>query len=176
MRLRTALVLLACALSACMSPGTQVYRQKDGQLLYFDPAKDPYWTNPGWTASLLRAIQSAVQEPVDPADTVTQGPHAKVKFTYANGVIEYPDIVESTGDPGLDKLMLRQLASVQPPAAVGTSLDEPQEFVMELDMPTPFESFVSGIYGAIDAYKVYPKDPIMGGVGGINAVDFDYLD
>jgi protein TonB len=91
-------------------------------------------------------------------------------------VIEYPDIVQSTGDPDMDKLMLRQIASVQPPQATGLRADEIHEFIKELDMPTPFESFQSGIYGAIDAKKIYPKEAVMGGVGGVAAVDFDYLD
>jgi len=176
-KLPHAMMLAAvCALSACVGPHTQAFLTKDGTLLYFDPAKDPYWQNPAWTAALFRAVQSAVQEPGDPADTTTHGAHAKVKFTYADGVIEYPDIVESTGNPDLDKLMLHQVASVQPPVAAGLRADETHEFVTDLDMPTPFEAFQSGIYSAIDAQKVYPKDAVIGGAGGVNAVDFDYLD
>ena len=173
-----AVITLAFALSACAgAPGPKPQVYVEGKtLVRFDPTQDPYWMDPPWTASLFKAVQSAVHDPVDAADTTTHGLHAVVKFTYADGVIEYPDIVQSTGDADKDKLMLRQIASVQPPQATGPHAEEIHEFVMDLDMPTPFESFQSGIYGAIDAQKVYPKFAVMGGVGGVTAVDFDYLD
>src|ERR1041384_2384529 len=106
-------LLLACALAACATggPNAKTYFE-NGRFVRFDPDKDPYWENPPWIASLLVAVQSAVQDPVDPADTTTHGPHAQIKFTYADGVIEYPDIVQSTGNQDMDKLMLRQVASV----------------------------------------------------------------
>ena len=132
--------------------------------------------NPPWTVSLFKAVQAAVYDPVDTADMSTPGLHGVIRFTFFNGTIEYPEIVTSTGNPDLDKLMLRQVASVQAPNAAGIDAEKPHEFVMDLDMPTPFESYQSGIFASIDAQKVYPKDAILGGVGGIAAVDFDYLD
>ncbi len=177
-----AVFALACALSSCATvpkstptPKTEVFVE-DGKFVRFDPEKDPYWMYPPWTASLFKAVQSVVHDPVDATDMSSPGLHATIKFTYADGVIEYPDIVQSTGNQDLDKLMLRQVASAQPPQATGPHAEEIHEFVMELDMPTPFESFQSGIYGAMDAKKIYPKYAVMSGAGGIVAVDFDYLD
>jgi len=142
----------------------------------FDPSKDPYWEDPRWDKSLLDAVQSAVHDPVDVADMSAPGLHATVKFTFQDGIIEYPEITQGTGDAEMDKLMLHQLAAVQAPKPTGLRADELHEFILDLDMPTPFESFQSGIYESIDAQKVYPKDAIIGGIGGIAAVDFDYLD
>lgn len=171
------IIVMACALAACATggPNAKTYYE-DGRFVRFDPDTDPYWENPPWTSDLLKAIQSAVQYPVDPADMNTHGPQATVKFTYAEGVIEYPDIVQSTGNSDMDKLMLRQIAAVKPPQATGPHADEPHEFIMALGMLTPYEAFQSSIYGAIDAQKVYSKDAVIGGYQGITVVDFDYLD
>ena len=105
----------------------------------------------------------------------TPGLHATVKFTYLQGNIEYPQIVTSTNNPELDKLILRQVSAVTAPPVMGLRSDEPHEFIIDLDMPTPFESFQSSIYAAIDYQKVYPKYPIIYGVTGNTMVDFDYL-
>lgn len=142
----------------------------------FDPGKDPYWENPAFERSLLDAVQSAVHDPVDAADMSTPGLHATVKFTYLQGIIEYPQIVMSTNIPELDKLMLHQVAAVKAPPAMGLRSDEPHEFIIDLDMPTAFESFQSSIYAAIEDHKVYPKEPIIRGITGNTTVDFDYLD
>ena len=177
MRRALCILVFACTLSACAmeGPNAKTYFQ-NGRFVRFDPDKDPYWENPPWTVDLLKAVQSSVQDPVDPADTTTHGPRGTIKFTYANGVIEYPDIVESTGNLEMDKLMLHQIASVKPPQAMGRHADEPHEFIMEIGMLTPYEAFQSGIYAAIDARKAYSKEAIIGGHQGITVVDFDYLD
>lgn len=166
-------LVFTCVLAACAGPGVhKVTYYPSG----FDPAKDPYWEDPRFAKSLLDAVQPAVHAPADAGDMSTPGLHGAVKFTYVGGVIEYPDIAESTGNPDMDKLMLHQVASVQPPKATGPYADEPHEFLMELDMPTPFESFRSGIYTAINSQKVYPKDAILRGGMGDVTVSFDYLD
>ncbi|HLW73493.1 MAG TPA: hypothetical protein VKT74_00330, partial [Gammaproteobacteria bacterium] len=116
-----ALLMLAFVLSACSSTPS------------FKPDKDPYWMDLHWQASLLNSIQSVVHDPIDAADMSTPSPHASVKFTYADGVIEYPDIVESTGNPDLDRLLLYQVASAQPPKPTGPYAAEPHEFILGLD-------------------------------------------
>lgn len=142
----------------------------------FDPKKDPYWEDGTWDKALLRSVQSSVHNPADPADTATPALHAVVKFTYLAGTVEYPEIVQSTGDSGKDELLLHQLASAQLPPATGIDSDKPHEFVLDLDMPTPFEAFRYSMFDAIDYAKVYPKDAIIEGMQGINSVDFDYTD
>src|SRR5277367_4834334 len=107
----TLLVLMSGSIAACGSvahDGSTVI-----QRVPFDPATDPYWANPVWDKSLLDAVQSVVHDPVDPGDISTPGLHAVVKFIYIDGTIEYPEIVQSTGDQDLDKLMLHQVISVQ---------------------------------------------------------------
>lgn len=174
---RLALLVMLGGLAACSStaPTTQTYI-KGGELVHFDPARDPYWMDPPWAASLFRTIQSAVHNPADPADTSTPGLHAVVKFTYQDGTAEYPAIVQGTGDPKKDELLLHQLAATQLPQATGVDADKSHEFVMDLDMPTPFESFEYSVFDAIDAARVYPKDAILTGAMGSTVVGFDYLD
>jgi TonB family protein len=171
---RSLLLILVVALAACAGPRPASHYQ----MTYygFDPAKDPYWQDPSFAKSLLAAVQSAVHDPVDPADLSTPGLRGTVKFMYVNGVIEYPDIVQSTGHPDLDKLMLHQIAEAQVPKPVGLQNDQPHEFVLELYMPTPFEAFQAGIYAAIDVQKVYPKEAVLGAHQGNATVDFDYQD
>lgn len=170
------MVLLGC-LAACrgaVQPRT--YAVCMSARPCFDPSKDPYWEDPIFEKSLLDAIQAVVHDPVDAADMSSPGLHATVKFTLLDGVIEYPEITQSTGDPEKDKLILHQLASAQPPKATGPQSDQPHQFVLDVDMPTPFEAFESTLYGAIEYQKVYPKDPIIAGITGDTAVDFDYQD
>lgn len=163
------------SLAACASgPRTQTYVE-NGEFVRFDPDKDPYWTDPSWTASLFRAVQSAVHDTVD-SNTSTPGLHTVVKFIYLGGAIEYPEIVQSTGDPKKDDLLLHQLASAQLPQATGVDADKPHEFVLDLDMPTPFEAFEYSVVAAIDYAKVYPKEAIIHGDQGLAIVSFDYLD
>jgi hypothetical protein len=149
----------------------------------FDPAKDPYWQDARWEKTLADALQAAVHDPVASTDTSTPGLHTTVKFTFADGIIEYPEIVTGTGDPELDKLVLRQIESAQLPKAVGIDADKPHEFELELAVPTPVEAvlydlerFQYAVDTTIDAQKVYPKDALFGRVTGDVVVDFDYMD
>ena len=183
MRICGRLIRLMClallgGMEACAGPG--VHKVQVRQITYypsgFDPAKDPYWEDPRWDKTLLDAAQSAVHNPVDPADTSTPGLHAVVKFTYQDGTAEYPEIVQSTGDTDRDELLLHQLASAQLPQTSGVDTDKPHVFVLDLNMPTPFESFQTTIYNAIDNQKVYPKDAVIEGAQGITTVGFDYAD
>lgn len=169
--------VLVSGLAACASaPPGQTFVERDGSIIHFDPASDPYWKDPGWVQRLLTAIQSQVQDPLDPADMSAPNLHGAVKFTYADGNIEYPEILQSTGRPDMDRLMIRQVASAQVPQSSGIDADVPHVFVLELYMPTPFETFQSSIYAAFDVRKVYPKDAILFGEQGTAAVGFDYQD
>ncbi len=156
---RLALLALLGGLAACSSAPVD----QGEPIAYFNPTKDPYWQDPRWDKTLVDAVQSAVRDPVDPSDTSAPGLRATVKFTYVAGTIEYPDIVAGTGNNDLDKLMLHQIASVQAPQATGLQSDAPHEFVLDLDMPTPFESFQSGIYAAFDANKIYSREAVLNG-------------
>jgi hypothetical protein len=142
----------------------------------FDPDKDPYWENPVFEKSLLAAVQSTVHNPVDAADTTSHGLHATVKFTYLQGNIQYPELSQGTGDAAMDRMLILQVASAQVPQATGLRADEPHQFVMDLDMPTPYESFEYSVFDAIDAAKIYPKEAILTGAQGITAMGFDYAD
>ncbi|HET7176631.1 MAG TPA: hypothetical protein VFK21_11565 [Gammaproteobacteria bacterium] len=121
---------------------------------------------------------SAVQSMVHQTDGGTSivGVNGMVRFTVTDGAIENPEIVASTGYADLDKLMLQQVASAKPPKTWGPHAHEPHEFELLLDMLTPFDSFQYHVYRAIDAWKVYPRDPIIAGSTGDTVVDFDYLD
>jgi hypothetical protein len=171
---RLALLALLGGLAACGSAPASV----DGgePIAHFNPSKDPYWQDPKWDKTLVDAVQSAVRDPVEPSDTSAPGLHATVKFIYAAGTIEYPEIVTSTGDASMDKLMLHQIASVQAPQATGLQSDVAHEFVLDLDMPTPYEAFQQSIYAAIDYQKIYPKDALISVATGNTVVEFEYLD
>ena len=172
---RLALLALLVGFSACASgPRTKTYLE-GGEIVRFDPDKDPYWSDPHWDLALLKAIQASVHDPVDPADISTPDLHAVVKFTLVDGVIEYPEVVQSTGRPDLDKLMLHQIVDAHVPRPSGLQSDQSHEFVLPLDMPTPYEEFEYSVFAAIDSYKVYTKEAIITGAVGITTVDFDYL-
>ena len=175
MRIVLLALLVLGGITACGSvPATHGADEPTGR---FDPGKDPYWEDPKWDNTLLTAVQSVAHDPADPAAMATPGLHATVKFTYLNGTIEYPEVVTGTGDPELDKLLLHQVASAQIPLpSAGLETDKPHEFVLDLDVPTPFESFQSSVYAAIDARKVYPKETLISAMTGDTRVDFDYLD
>jgi hypothetical protein len=165
---------VALSLTACGSaPVTQDSTEPKA---HFDPAKDSYWQNPRWDMSLIVAVQAAIHNPVDPADTSTPDLHGTVQFTYLQGVIEYPEVVTGTGHPDMDELMLHQLASVKAPQASGIDSDKPHEFVLDVDMHTPFESFQDSVNKVIDDWKLYPKDAVLAGDTGTTVVSFDYLD
>lgn len=161
--------LTACS-SALVGPhGTVAARS-------FDPATDPYWDDPRWAKALLDATQAVVQDPVAPTDMKTVGPQVTIKFTFADGRIQDPAIIAGTGDPGLDDLLLKQVVTAQVPKPGGPHADEPHGFLLDLDMPTPFEAFQGSIFTAIDRHKVYPKNPILSGTIGATTLDFDYRD
>lgn len=175
--LRFAVLTLLGGLVACASAHqSQTYGEGDGSIVHFDAAKDPYWQDPRWAKNLFDAVQSVVHDPVDASDTSTPNLNAVVKFTYAEGNIQYPEVIRSTGDAAMDQLLIRQVASAQVPLASGLDADEPHEFVLELTMPTPFESFEGSVAAAIDRWKVYPKEAVLGAYQGMVLVGFDYLD
>src|SRR5690242_16931303 len=171
---RLVLLALVSGLAACGSAPAP--KESAQPVAHFDPGKDPYWEDSRWDKRLVDTVQAAVHDPVDSADMSSSGLHATVKFTYLQGVLEYPAIVTGTGNPDIDKLMLHQLATVQGPQVTGLQSDQPHEFILDLDMPTPFESFQSTIYSAIDSQKIYPKEAIISGKAGNTQMDFDYLD
>lgn len=155
--------VLVCGLSACGSAPVQ-------------QASRAYWDEVWWQEHLLRTVQSVVHTPSDTTPIPAGGIHGTVRFTFDNGTIENPEIVTSTGDPYLDRLMLQQVAAAQGPKPVGPHASEPHEFELDLDMPTPFDAFQYSIYTAIDSRKIYPKDGIVAEATGNATVDFDYQD
>lgn len=142
----------------------------------FDPDTDPYWQDPHWDLALLNAIQSVVHSPADPSDLSTPRLHGTVKFTFAEGDISYPEIVESTGNPDMDRLMLHQMVMAHPPKPTGPYSADAHEFSVPLDMLSPFETFENTVYAALDRWKIYPKQAIFSSAMGSNIVGFDYLD
>jgi hypothetical protein len=170
------LLATVLGLSACASAPAPARQDSGEPVAHFDPSKDPYWQDPRWDKALLDVIQSVVHDPVDATGIASPGLHATVKFTFLDGVIEYPEITASTGDPELDKLMLHQVAAAQVPRPTGVGTDQPHEFELDLEMPTPLETFESTIYSAIEYWKVYPKNPILEGTVGETTVGFDYQD
>jgi TonB family protein len=169
-----ALLALATSLVACGSQPT--VQDMDAPKAHFDPAKDPYWEDPRWARQLLDAVQSVVRDPVGPEDQSAPDLHGVVRFTYADGNIQYPEVIQSTGKPDMDELMLRQVASAKAPLAEGIGSDAPHVFVLDLDMPTPYESLEYSVFDAIDRARVYPKNAILSGATGTTVVGFDYLD
>jgi|SRR5580698_1976839 TonB family protein len=161
----SAAVALACALSACGSAPSSVRGSK--------PQAAPYWTDPRFDAALFEAVQSVVRYPDDVIDPSLGSIRGTVQFTIVDGKVQDPQMTESTGHPGLDELMLRQVASASIPQPTGSHADEPHAFSMELSMPTAFEL---AEYTAINFRKIYPKEAILGGDEGSVTVDFDYLD
>src|SRR5579859_4775275 len=155
--------VLACGLSACGSAPVH-------------PASQAYWDEPYWQEQLLYAVQSMVHTPADTTPIPAGGIHGTVRFTLVDGVVELPEVTVSTGDPDLDRLMLQQVVLAQVPKPTGSHAGEPHEFELQLDMPTPYESFRYSVYAAIERQKIYPKDPIIAGATGNTTVDFDYLD
>ncbi len=147
--------VLTCALSACSSaPGSMPGPKPDA---------GPYWSDPRFDAALFKAVQSAVHYPDDVIDQSLQSIRGTVQFTIVDGKIQDPQMDESTGHPGLDEIILRQVASASIPRPTGPYATEAHGFSMELGMPTAFES---AEYAAIDSHKVYPKDPILAGHDG----------
>ncbi len=164
-----AVLVLACALSACGTTPPQANKLP----LFLDQA---YWTNPFWQAELFSAVQSVVHLPANAASPAKPGVHGTVKFLFANGKIEDPEIVASTGNPDLDKLLLQQVVTAKAPEPIGLHTDQPHEFGLTLEMFTPFESFEHNVYAAINRMKVYGRDPLLYDETGNTTVDFDYRD
>jgi len=161
--------ILACALSSCGSAPPLANKPP----LFSDQA---YWTNPFWQAELFSAVQSVVHLPADVTSPAAPGIHGTVKFLFANGKIEDPEIVASTGDPDLDKLLLQQVVTAKIPKPYGLHTDQPHEFELPLEMFTPYKSFEYNVYAEIDRKQEYPRDPLLQDIMGITALDFDYLD
>ncbi|HVC37432.1 MAG TPA: hypothetical protein VNF46_03410 [Gammaproteobacteria bacterium] len=165
--------ILVCALSAC---GSAPRRTAPPLYLNFNPATQAYWTNPYWQADLFAAVQSAAHLPANTTSPATPGIHGAVRFTYDNGAIKDPEIVTSTGDPDLDKLLLQQVVSAKAPKPLGQHTDQPHEFELQLEMFTPYESFEYNVYVAIDNTAEYTSDTLLKNETGIATVAFDYLD
>jgi len=164
-----AVLILACALSACGSAPPQANKPS----LFSEQA---YWMNSYWQAEMFAAIQCVVRLPANAASPATPGIHGTVKFLFSNGKIEDPEIVASTGDPDLDKLMLQQVVTAKIPKPYGLHTDQPHEFELPLEMFTPYKSFEYNVYAEIDRKQEYPRDPLLQDIMGITALDFDYLD
>ncbi len=164
-----AILVLACALSACGSAPPQANKPS----LFSEQA---YWMNPYWQAEMFAAVQRVARLPANAASPATPGIHGTVKFLFDNGAVKDPVIVESTGNPQLDKLLLQQVVTAKVPKPFGLHVDQPHEFELSLEMFTPYESFEYNVYAAIDRKQDYPRDPILQDIMGITALDFDYLD
>lgn len=164
-----AVLILACALSACGSAPPQANKPP----LFSDQA---YWMNPFWQAELFSAVQCVARLPSNAASPATPGIHGTIKFLFDNGAVKDPVIVESTGNPQLDKLLLQQVVTAKVPKPYGLHTDQPHEFELPLEMFTPYKSFEYNVYAAIDRTKFYGRDAIIKGDTGSTTVDFDYLD
>lgn len=171
-----ALLVLMTGIAGCSSEPTQADVDIVNAPRRFDPATDPYWLNQQWDKALLDATQATVHYPVAETDTTTTGPHVTIKFTFANGAIQDPAIISGTGDPSLDDTLLKEVSTAQVPKPAGLHADEPHGFLLDLDMLTPYETFKSNLYSAIEYRKLYPKDAILNGNMGASTVSFDYLD
>ena len=164
-----AVLVLACALSACGSAPPLANKPP----LFSDQA---YWMNPTWQAEMFAAVQSVVRLPTNAASPAKHGIHATVRFLFANGVIQNPAIVASTGNPDLDKLLLQQVVTAKVPKPYGLHTGQPHEFELPLEMFTPYKSFEYNVFAAIDRKHDYPRDPILQDIMGITTLDFDYRD
>ena len=157
---------LACSLSACSSRPPS----------YNPLEQQAYWNNPWWQKALFDAVQSVVHRPDDTGTASAADTPITVGFTLASGNIEDLEIVSSTGDSGLDQLVLQQVGSAKVPKPFGGHIDEPHHFELELDVLKFAEWFQYNIYYAIDSQRVYPKNSILEGTIGSTTLDFDYLD
>lgn len=169
--LYSAALLLFCTLSAC---STAPSRSTPPRLFY--PAATSYWANPFWQAEMFTAVQSVVHLPAIAGTVPTPGIHGTVRFLYDHGAIKNPVIVESTGNPDLDKLLLQQVVTAKIPKPFGRDTDQPHEFALPLKMLTPYESFEYNVYAAIKLKITYGRNALIYGETGIVTVNFDYLD
>lgn len=166
-----AILVLTCALSACGTAPPQA-----NQPSQFYPPQQSYWMNPYWQAGMFEAVQRVVHLPDETTSPAAPEVHGTVKFLYDNGTLSDPEIVTSTGNPNLDKLMLQQVVTAKIPKPFGLHTEQPHEFELPLKMLTPYKSFLYNVYAGIDRKKVFPRDPLLGDIMGIATIDFDYLD
>lgn len=142
-----------------------------------DPfARTPYWEDAWWQKNLFDAVQSVVHRPDDTGEASAPDQKVTVGFTVANGDTQDLTIVSSTGDAGLDQLVLQQVGSAKVPKLFGGNTGEPHHFELELDVQTLSEWFEYNIYYAINSQRVYPKGAVIDGSIGSTTIDFDYLD
>lgn len=130
--------------------------------------------NTTWQAELFEAVQSKVHLPADTTASATSEIYGTVKFVYDNGAIKDPVIVKSTGNPDLDKLLLRQVVTAKIPKPFGLYTDQPHAFQLPLQMFTVYKSFQYNIYAAIDSKKEYGMEAILRDDTGSTIVAFDY--
>lgn len=166
-------LMLACVLGAC---GSMPSREPPPQYRLFNPATQPYWSNPYWQLALSQAVQSVVHLPANASSPAKPGIHATVQFTYEHGTIRDPLIASSTGSPDLDKLLLLQVMTAKIPKAYGLHTDQPHVFRMPLQMFTVYESFQFNLYLAIQSNPEYPRYALLSDQTGIATLEFDYLD
>lgn len=169
--LYSAALALFCTLSAC---STAPSRSTPPRLFY--PAATSYWANPFWQAGMFAAVQSVVHQPAIAGTVPTPGIHGTVRFLYDHGAIKNPVIVESTGNPELDKLLLLQVTTAKVPEPFGRDIEQPHEFALPLKMLTPYESFEYNVYLAIKFKITYGRNALIYGETGNVTVNFDYLD
>ena len=123
----SAALVLTCALSAC---GTAPSHGNLPRFVY--PGANPYWMNQFWQTELFTAVQSVVHLPTAAGFAPKSEPHGTVRFLYDNGAIRDPVIVESTGSPEMDKLLLQQVITAKIPKPFGRNIDQPHEFQVSL--------------------------------------------
>ena len=144
------------------------------------PGDDVYWKDQRWDGMLSDAVQSVLHYPVDsagqPIRPIPQTAQATVRFTYVDGKIQNPSIVESSGRADLDAAFLSQVAAAHVPAAHGSHAAEPHPIELVLEMPTPMQQFGVAEYTAINEVRTYPREAILEGTQGIATIEFKYFD
>jgi TonB family protein len=141
---------------------------------------DAYWKDQRWDGDLLDAVQSNLHYPLDangqPVQPIPQEAQATVGFTYADGRIQDPKIIESSGRQDLDAAFLAQVVTADAPKAHGSHAAEAHPFELVLEMPTPLEAFEVGEKIAINAQRIYPQNALGKGIQGVATVGFKYQD
>lgn len=169
--LYSAALVLACALSACNITPSHPTPPR-----YFYPAGVAYWANPFWQAEMFAAVQSVVHLPATAGPVPASDLQGTVQFLYDNGTINNPVIVESTGNPDLDKLLLQQVITAKIPKPFGLNINQSHEFQVSPKLLTPYESFEFNVYAAIKLKKTYSRDALIYLETGNVTVNFNYLD
>lgn len=140
---------------------------------------DAYWQDAHWNAQLFQSVGSIVQYPMDETGMPIGQPisaHAKVGFTYIDGKVADPRILQSSGRQDLDALMLQQVSTAHVPAAFGPHATEPHAFTVDLLVLSPIDAFAKSLYDAINAKRFYPKEAIIHHDQGLSTISFDYMD